>query len=184
MDIQFGDDERLKFECFKRLCRQPGIPYKLPLRLRPWTGEGNGANVGDRREKHLQWTQWFRDVLVDYYTTNVKRIAGPNTVVQVDETHIFRRKYIVGRIVRRDWLVGGIQDGTKLVFVEGTDDAIIQRHVIPGGVIRTDMWRGYSNLTNLGYIHDTGKKPLREPRGSGHRSAHATDRKHLVPLEG
>ncbi|EYC31844.1 hypothetical protein Y032_0003g1267 [Ancylostoma ceylanicum] len=29
MDIQFGDDERLKFECFKRLCRQPGIPYKV-----------------------------------------------------------------------------------------------------------------------------------------------------------
>ncbi|KIH45012.1 hypothetical protein ANCDUO_24952, partial [Ancylostoma duodenale] len=114
-------------------------------------------------EKNIvQWTQWFRDVLVDYYAANVTRIGGPNTVVQVDETHIVRRKYNVDRIVRRDWLVGGIQDGTKLVFVEITDDrssanldAIIQRHVMPRGVVRTDMWRGYSNLTNLGYVHET-----------------------------
>ncbi|KAK6011631.1 hypothetical protein OSTOST_23277, partial [Ostertagia ostertagi] len=80
----------------------------------------------------------------------------------VDETCIVRRKYNVGCIVRKDWLVGGIQDGTKLVFVEITDDrssatldAIIQKYVRPGGVVRTDMWRGYNNLTNLGHKHET-----------------------------
>ncbi|KAL6729874.1 hypothetical protein Aduo_000888 [Ancylostoma duodenale] len=80
-----------------------------------------------------------------------------------DREHSSKRCVAIARsIVRRDWLVVGIQDGTKLVFVEVTDDrsaanldAIIQRHAIPGGVIRTNMWRGYSNLTNLGYIHET-----------------------------
>ncbi|KAK6012480.1 hypothetical protein OSTOST_22372, partial [Ostertagia ostertagi] len=108
------------------------------------------------------WTQCFREVIVDYYTNNVTRIGGPNTVVQVDETCIVRRKYNVGRIVRQEWLIGGIQDGTKLVFVEVTDnrssenlDTIIQKYVLPGTVIRTDMWKGYNNLKNLGYIHET-----------------------------
>ncbi|KIH66533.1 hypothetical protein ANCDUO_03141 [Ancylostoma duodenale] len=100
--------------------------------------------------------QWFRDVLVDCY----------NTTRRESEDLTQRR------------LVGGIQDGTKLVFVEVTDDrssanlnAIIQRHVIPGAVVRTDMWRGYSSLTNL---QPREGEPLRELRGSGDISAHAT----------
>ncbi|EPB66946.1 hypothetical protein ANCCEY_13962 [Ancylostoma ceylanicum] len=91
-----GDDVRMKFECFKCQCRQPGIPFKVD------------------EKSIVQWTQ-SRDVLVDYYTTNLTRIEGPNTVVQVDETHIVRKNN-VGRIVSRDWLVGGIQDGTKTKF--------------------------------------------------------------------
>ncbi|RCN39711.1 hypothetical protein ANCCAN_14371 [Ancylostoma caninum] len=58
--------------------------------------------------------------------------------------------------------VGGIQEGTKHAFVEVTDDrsaanleVIIHRHATPGGAIRADMWRGYSNRTNLGHIHET-----------------------------
>ncbi|RCN50226.1 hypothetical protein ANCCAN_03643 [Ancylostoma caninum] len=180
-----GEDVRRKFECFKRQCRQPGIPFKVGYLKETFFETLRGdrkkiflasylsaydlglvkemARTLELDEKSIvQWTQRFRDVLVDYYTTDVTGIGGPNTAMQVDETHIVRRKYNVGRIVRRDWLVGGIQDGTKLVFVEITDDrsaanldAIIQRHVIPGDVIRTDMWKGYSNLKNLGYIHET-----------------------------
>nr|CDJ83238.1 Hypothetical protein CBG03497 [Haemonchus contortus] len=102
-----------------------------------------------------QWSQWFRDVLVEHYTNNVVQIGGPNT-------NVVRRKYNVGRVVRKDWLVGGIQDGTKLFFIEIVDkrdaatlERIIQQHVAPGGTVRTDMWSGYNNLSNLGYIHET-----------------------------
>ncbi|XGW28134.1 hypothetical protein V3C99_008161 [Haemonchus contortus] len=125
----------------------------------------------------IQWTQWFRDVLVEHYTNNISRIGGPNTLVQVDETCIVRRKYNVGRIVRKDWLVGGIQDGTKLVFVEITDDrssatlnAIIQRHVLPGGIVPTEKWKGYNNLANLGYHHETvnHSEPFVDPDSGVH----------------
>ncbi|KIH57609.1 hypothetical protein ANCDUO_12195 [Ancylostoma duodenale] len=77
------------------------------------------------------------------------RIGGPNTVVQVEERG------------HKDWL-GGIKNITKLSFVDITDDHsagnlddlddIIPRHEIPGSVVCTDMWRGYSNLTKFGYI--------------------------------
>ncbi|KIH59419.1 hypothetical protein ANCDUO_10350 [Ancylostoma duodenale] len=144
-----GDDVRLKFECYKRQCRQPGIPYKVGYLKETFfeTLRGDCKRI------------FLTSYLFAYDLGLVKEMAR---TLEVDETHIVRRKYNVGGIVRRDWLIGGIQDGTKLVFVKITDDrsaanldAIIQKHVIPGGVIRTDMWRGYSNLTNLGYIHET-----------------------------
>ncbi|XGW04613.1 hypothetical protein V3C99_015643, partial [Haemonchus contortus] len=109
-----------------------------------------------------QWSQWFRDVLVEPYTNNAVQICRPNTIVQIDETNIVRRNYNVGRVVRKDWLVGSVQDGTKLVFFEivenrdaATLERIIQQHVAPGETIRTDMWSGYDGLFNLGYTHET-----------------------------
>ncbi|PIO61176.1 hypothetical protein TELCIR_17309, partial [Teladorsagia circumcincta] len=101
------------------------------------------------------------DVLVRYCSDNVTQLGGPNTILQVDETNIVRRKFNVGRVVRKDWLVDGIQYGTKMVFVEIVDrrdvtlESITQQHAALGGRIRTDMWSGYNNLSNLGYIHET-----------------------------
>ncbi|EPB78794.1 hypothetical protein ANCCEY_02073 [Ancylostoma ceylanicum] len=72
----------------------------------------------------VQRTQWFRDVLVDHYTTKVTlRIGGPDTVVQVEETHTVRRRYSVWNEAR----FRGDRSAAEL-------DAVIQRHVIPGGV--------------------------------------------------
>lgn len=36
-------------------------------------------------------------------------------------------------------------------------DRIVSRFVRPGSIIRTDCWRGYNNLVNLGlnYTHET-----------------------------
>ncbi|PIO61508.1 hypothetical protein TELCIR_16968, partial [Teladorsagia circumcincta] len=134
-----GGDRKWKFECNLRSCRQPGINRKI--------GYLKGTFLS----------------LCMYYSGNVGQLGGPNTIVQVDESNIVLRKCNVstGRVVRRDWLFGGIQDETKMVFVEIVDrrDAatmrsIIQRH-ISGGTIRTDMWSGYNNLFTFGYIHNT-----------------------------
>ncbi|PIO77724.1 hypothetical protein TELCIR_00136 [Teladorsagia circumcincta] len=65
-----------------------------------------------------------------------------STIVQVDETNIVRRKYNVGLFISKDWLVGGIQVGTRMAFVKIVDrrvaatlKSIIQQHVAPGGMI-------------------------------------------------
>ncbi|PIO62135.1 hypothetical protein TELCIR_16321, partial [Teladorsagia circumcincta] len=29
------------------------------------------------------------------------------------------------------------------------------RNVLPGTTIRTDSWRGYGNLANIGFVHET-----------------------------
>ncbi|KAK6049567.1 hypothetical protein COOONC_12928 [Cooperia oncophora] len=177
-------DTRWKFECNLRSCRRPGVERKIGYLKGTFFESLRGDrkkiflasylfayDLGTAKEMArtlevqentiLQWSQWFRDVLVQFYTNNVVQLGGPNTIVQVDETNIVRRKYNVGRIVRKDWLVGGIQDGTKLFFVEIVDkrdaatlEAIIRKYVRPGGTIRTDMWGGYNNLANLGYNHE------------------------------
>nr|CDJ91986.1 Hypothetical protein CBG22835 [Haemonchus contortus] len=107
-----------------------------------------------------QWSQWFRNVLAEHYTNNVVQISGPSTIMHIGENNVVRCKYNVGRVVRKDWLVGGIQDGTKLVFLKIVDkrdaatlERIVQQHVATGGNVRTDMWSDYNNLYNLGYIH-------------------------------
>ena len=33
--------------------------------------------------------------------------------------------------------------------------AIIARHVLPGSIVRTDLWRGYRALTDFGLEHET-----------------------------
>lgn len=83
-------------------------------------------------------------------------------VLQLDETYIVKRKYNRGRTVRASWLVGGIIPNSKEIFVEITSmrdsatlDDIVRRHVLPRTIIHMDSWRGYGNLSNLGYIHRT-----------------------------
>ncbi|KIH56159.1 hypothetical protein ANCDUO_13664 [Ancylostoma duodenale] len=83
----------------KRPCSNCGNPRKVTKKA---SGTGEEALRGDRKKIFLA------SYLFAYE--------------EVDETYIVHRKYNVGRIVRRDWLVGGIQDGTKLVFMEITDD--------------------------------------------------------------
>lgn len=34
-------------------------------------------------------------------------------------------------------------------------DRIVRLHVLPGTTIRSDLWRGYNNLGNIGYDHQT-----------------------------
>ncbi|VDP54277.1 unnamed protein product [Heligmosomoides polygyrus] len=63
-----------------------------------------------------------------------RRIGGPNKLVQIDETYVVKRKYNRGRSVRDSWMVGGIENDSKEVFVEITGT--------PGkpGVVRTPAY--------------------------------------------
>ncbi|KAK6727073.1 hypothetical protein RB195_005022 [Necator americanus] len=101
---------------------------------------------------------------------------------------IVRRKYNVGRIVRNHWVVGDIQIGMNLVFVDVMDDgssanlfAVIQKYV-QRDVACTDIWRGYNDLTM--WVTPKKRSTPCELRGSDHRSAYAMHRKRLVSLEG
>ncbi|ULT97448.1 hypothetical protein L3Y34_005334 [Caenorhabditis briggsae] len=100
--------------------------------------------------------------MAENFNNPVIQIGGVGTIVQIDDTNIVKRKHNVGRMVRDGWLVGGIKDGTRSVFVEITGrrdqaslEAIITRYVIRGTTIRTDCWGGYNGLAALGYVHET-----------------------------
>ncbi|ULT92240.1 hypothetical protein L3Y34_009768 [Caenorhabditis briggsae] len=115
----------------------------------------------------VQWGQWIRDVMAENFNNPAIQIGGVEEdfflqLAPIDETNIVKRKHNVGRMVRDGWLVGGIQDGTRSVFVEITGrrdqaslEAIITRYVTRGTTIRTDCWGGYNGLAALGYVHET-----------------------------
>ncbi|KAK6056771.1 hypothetical protein COOONC_05717, partial [Cooperia oncophora] len=112
----------------------------------------------------IQWDEWFRDVLVESFMNNQtpSRIGGRGRIVEIDETYMVQRRYNRGKMVGSSWLIGGIEDGMKRMFVEivndrdgPTLDGIMLRNVLPGTTIRTDSWRGYGNLGNIGFVHET-----------------------------
>ncbi|KAG8227764.1 hypothetical protein J437_LFUL005770 [Ladona fulva] len=106
--------------------------------------------------------QAFRDLTCVWLQEESFQIGGPGYTVKIDESAFGRRKYSRGRHRRTKWVLGGIDRDTRETFLCVVDqrDAsklreAIERFVKKGTCIKTDMWRGYSGLTNLGYIHDT-----------------------------
>ncbi|KAK9712852.1 hypothetical protein QE152_g24692 [Popillia japonica] len=47
----------------------------------------------------VAWYRYARDVMIKIAAHDYERIGGPNDVVEVDETHLYRRKYNRGRLV-------------------------------------------------------------------------------------
>ena len=61
----------------------------------------------------------FRELCHMEYRSNGK-IGGPGKIVQIDESHMYTRKYNVGRILHSEqcWIFGGIDEDGH-IFLEG-----------------------------------------------------------------
>ena len=73
--------------------------------------------------------------------------------VEVNETYYFRRKYHHGR---GKWVIGIVERGTGCCWLERvakrdapTLERIIVDHVLPGTIVITDVWAGYSNVSSI-----------------------------------
>lgn len=80
----------------------------------------------------------------------------------LDESKFGKRKYNKGRRTEGHWVLGMIADGSedlRLVLCPNNKRGaaellpIIQQHIEPGTTIRTDMWKAYDGLAELGYQH-------------------------------
>jgi transposase-like protein len=86
-------------------------------------------------------------------------IGGEGIVVEVDETKLGKRKYTRGHRVDGVWVVVGVErTEERRVFcvpVENRDSMTLQRviheHVRAGSIIHTDLWRGYTWLSERPY---------------------------------
>lgn len=99
--------------------------------------------------------------------SNVKEddtlIGGPNIIVEIDESKMGKRKYHRGHRVEGVWVVGGVErTSERKIFAESVENRsrdtlmdIISRHVKPGSIIHTDLWRGYCGVESLGMEHRT-----------------------------
>ena len=116
------------------------------------------------------WFQFLRDVCSFDLIRLPVHLGGPGRIVAIDESVVARRKpeNQPGRPVREQWVFGGIDLTTKEVFMElvprrdaATLIPIIQRVILPGTTIWSDMWPAYNGLAALGYQHDTVNHSLR-----------------------
>jgi IS1 family transposase len=90
---------------------------------------------------------------------------GERIVVEIDESKFGKRKYYRGHHVEGVWVVGGVEKTKErkcfLMVVpdrsQVTLTAIIERYVKRGSIVRTDCWRAYNNMVNLGHdlVHQT-----------------------------
>jgi hypothetical protein len=181
MKLQKSDKrDGIRFECSKRLCRtrktiRVGSFFEevrlslcdSMLLLHLWSkGYSEKLICEDftfARQTVVDWFRFCRELCVGHFESQQGKIGGPDSVVEIDETHIVRRKYDRGRQLQARWLVGGIERRTDgqfrafFVIVYNRSGPhlkhLIQQHVVPGTHIITDGWPGYAGLSDLGYTH-------------------------------
>jgi len=110
-----------------------------------------------------RWYRRFRQIAEDNIRTTATQLNGsPDDIVEVDECQIGRRKHHRGRAPTAVWIVGGVVRGSNQsqLFIEivrkrnaATLTDVLLRRVDRGATIVTDGWRGYRNLTEVGFIH-------------------------------
>jgi transposase-like protein len=109
--------------------------------------------------------------LVDYFRKLVESdleeedtlIGGEGVIVEIDESKLGKRKYNRGHVVDGAWVIGGVEKTPErkvfLVPIEQRNREsllpVILQHVRQGSIVRTDLWRAYSTLSEVGYQHET-----------------------------
>lgn len=120
------------------------------------------AMTGTSSATVTAFNNYFRNLVADSLEQEDCVIGGPGVIVELDESKLGKRKYNRGHRVDGVWVLGGIErTPAKKVFIEQVEDRsaetlleVIGRRVLPGSVVFTDMWRGYSSITELlGHEH-------------------------------
>ena len=111
---------------------------------------------------------FLREVVSEQLVNNPIQLGGPGLIGEIDES-LFRHKpkYHRGRYPVEDcWVFGMVDCSTspEIGVMEIVPDrtattllAVLRRHVLPGSIVRSDMWRAYGGISRmgLGYIHET-----------------------------
>ena len=135
-------------------------------------------------ETYVNWRNYIREVC-QRSLNDAPPMGGPGEIVQIDESLMRgRRKYNRGRLLRGNrvpparqnygnqvvgpWIFGMVwkrPDGKQdlrmfhvLRHNELTLRPIIERHIAPGTLIRSDEWAAYRNISTwqgFNYVHET-----------------------------
>lgn len=106
----------------------------------------------------VSWIEVLRQAELQWCLENTPQtIGGPNTVVEIDEAVFGHRKYHKGRALATQWVFGGVQRGTRDVFLElvpnrkqATLMEVIHRKIHPGTTIISDGWKAYNSISQEG----------------------------------
>nr|XP_012146050.1 PREDICTED: uncharacterized protein LOC105663194 [Megachile rotundata] len=111
----------------------------------------------------VDWTNFCRELLFDWLMNEQQQLGGPGIIVEVDEVKIGKRKFYKGRLVKGQWIFGGIERVTRKVFIVPVENrrsetllTLITKYIAPRSIIYSDCWRGYTALENdNNYVHKT-----------------------------
>lgn len=181
-----GDDMELKinrekYRCSKRTCRREcsirkytfffgsTLPCSKILLLAfcwvngvSWTSTFN--MTGHSEHTISSFYGHFRYLVSSSLEEEDSVIGGESIEVEIDETKLGKRKYHRGHRVDGVWILVGVERTLqRKMFVVKIEDRtaatildVISRHVLPGSIILTDLWKGYLKLTQtLGFEHRT-----------------------------
>jgi transposase-like protein len=110
------------------------------------------------------YLKYYRELVSSSLNNEDTMIGGEGVVVELDESKFGKRKYNRGHRVEGVWVLGGVERTVeRQIFVEIVADRsaqtlleVIARHVKPGSIIHTDLWKGYSEIESvLGNEHRT-----------------------------
>lgn len=119
----------------------------------------NEANVSEPTV--IKWFKTFQQILLN--SNESDKIGSNEEIIELDETHLYTRKYFVGRILKSEkwWLFGAISRSTGKINLKmtRTRDALnccnfVRSSVNEGSIVITDYWRGYNKLSQIGYQHE------------------------------
>lgn len=124
----------------------------------------------------VDWFSFYREV-VEYHTkANAEPLGGPGCIIEIDEAKFGKRKYNRGRIVKGQWVLGGVVRGTGESFFVPVPDRtkktlikIILKTVRPGTIIITDCWRAYYTLrSRFKYLTVNHSNNFVDPESGAH----------------
>ncbi|KAF1767306.1 hypothetical protein GCK72_007265 [Caenorhabditis remanei] len=112
--------------------------------------------------------EWFRDMTQQWWEREAGMnknimLGGPGTIVEIDESAMYKAKYHRGHMLRRPtiWIFGMLERGTgkAAMFVvprrnRRTLFPLIQAHVRPQTLIVSDGWKAYGGLKTLQQKYD------------------------------
>lgn len=108
----------------------------------------------------VDWKYFCREIFIIHFLNNEIILGGPDSVVEIDEALLVRRKYNRGRNVDQQWLFGAFEVSTKKGFIVTVDARnretllnVIRERILPGSIVVSDAWRAYSTLEDEGYNH-------------------------------
>jgi transposase-like protein len=174
-------DDRQRFRCPTKICTNQ-IPLrkgsffaksKLPCHKILHIGymwlKGDANSSIQVATKHSwstisEYIAHFRQLVADSLDLEDSQIGGNGIEVEVDETKLGKRKYNRGHRVDGIWVLGGVErTHTKRVFLVPVTDRsadtladVIHRHILPGSIVLSDLWKGYNFLqSDENYTHKT-----------------------------
>ncbi len=117
--------------------------------------------VSISRQTSSIWVDLIRGAICFHVESNSSLLGGDDNngnkkVAEIDESLFFRRKYNRGRLLHEQWYLGGIERGSRKVFIvpvpnrnATTIARVISENVLPDKLIATDQWRAYNRAISI-----------------------------------